>query len=320
MAQPLGAFESSNTRTVSPTMLTFRVAPRLVVPTWQMGCDRVRKGNSDAEKRGNMTETISQLFDLTGRVAMVTGGALGIGQGISFRLAEAGAAVMVMDMNDEAAQKTVERIRERGGEAQAIHADAASATDAKQAVQATVSRLGGLDILVNNAGIFPFSPALESTEELWDRVLAINLKGAFFYCQAAARAMVEAGHGGKVVNIASIDGLHPSGNLAHYDASKGGLVMLTKSLALELSPHHINVNAIAPGAIQTPGAQALSSNRPETPRTAPDEMTRAFLARIPLGRMGEPDDIAKATLFLVSPAADYVTGALLVVDGGYLLS
>lgn len=152
-------------------------------------------------------------------------------------------------------------------------------------------------------------PALEVTETLWDKVLDINLKGFFFYAQAAAKEMVNEGHAGRIINIASIDALHPTGNLVHYDSSKGGVVMMTKALALELGPRNISVNAIAPGGIQTPGASSPST---------PAEFTQAFVARIPMRRMGVPDDIAKVVLFLASSAADYMTGSLLVVDGGFL--
>jgi len=255
----------------------------------------------------------SQLFDLSGKAAIVTGGAVGIGQGIAFRLAEAGAAVMISDVNAEAATVTVNQMRSRGWKAEAIKADAASVADARKVTQATAETFGSLDILVNNAGIFPVSPALEISEQLWDKVLAVNLKGVFFYSQAAAARMIETRREGRIINIASIDSLHPSGQLAHYDASKGGVHMVTKSLALELAPHHITVNAIAPGVIQTPGAKVVMSG---TPGMSAD----AFTSRIPLGRMGEPDDIAKVALFLASAAADYMTGSLIVVDGGYLLS
>jgi 2-dehydro-3-deoxy-D-gluconate 5-dehydrogenase len=253
--------------------------------------------------------SIAQLFDLTGKAAIVTGGAMGIGQGIALRLAEAGAGVMVTDINLEAATNTVNQIRSKGGKAEAIKADASSVADAKRTVQETVRAFGRLDIIVNNAGIYPFAPALQMNEELWDKVLDINLKGLFFYSQAAAQEMMNEGHGGKIINIASIDALHPTGNLVHYDASKGGVVMVTKALALELGPHNITVNAIAPGGIQTPGAGG--------PVTS-DEFVQAFIARIPMRRMGVPDDIAKVVFFLASGASDYMTGSLVVVDGGVL--
>lgn len=253
--------------------------------------------------------SIPQLFDLTGKVAIVTGGAMGIGQGIAYRLAEAGAAVMITDVNLEAAGTTVNQIRSKGGKAEAIKADASSVADAGRAVQETVRVFGRLDILVNNAGIYPMVPALEVSEALWDKVLDINLKGYFFYTQAAAQEMINEGHAGKIVNIASIDALHPTGNLVHYDSSKGGVVMMTKALALELGPRNICINAIAPGGIQTPGAAI--------PQEAV-EMVQAFTSRIPLRRMGAPDDIAKVVLFLASAASDYMTGSLLVVDGGFL--
>jgi 2-deoxy-D-gluconate 3-dehydrogenase len=253
--------------------------------------------------------SIAHLFDLTGKAAIVTGGAMGIGQGIALRLAEAGAGVLITDINLEAAFNTVNQIRSKGGKAEAIKADASSVADAKRTVQETVRAFGRLDIIVNNAGIYPFAPALQMTEELWDKVLDINLKGLFFYSQAAAQEMMNEGHGGKIINIASIDALHPTGNLVHYDASKGGVVMVTKALALELGPHNIMVNAIAPGGIQTPGASG--------PVTS-DEFLQAFISRIPLRRVGVPDDIAKVVFFLASGASDYMTGSLVVADGGVL--
>ena len=265
-------------------------------------------------------ETIAQLFDLTGKSAMVTGAAMGIGRGIALRLAEAGASVMITDIEEEPARQAAREIRERGGRADAIRGDAASAADAGKVVRAVVEAFGRLDILVNNAGIFRFSPALEMTEELWDKTLDINLKGTFFHSQAAAREMIRAGHGGKIVNIASMDALHPTQReLSHYEASKGGVVMLTKALALEFAPHDILVNAIAPGPILTPGSMAMTES--VLARGEPmEELTKNFLNRLPLKRMGDPDDIAKVALFLASAASDYMTGSLVLVDGGYLLS
>jgi 2-deoxy-D-gluconate 3-dehydrogenase len=259
--------------------------------------------------------TISELFDLKGKGAIVTGAAMGIGRGIASRLAEAGAGVVVADINLEAAQETVRQIKAADGQAVAVQADAASVADAEKVAQAALAHFGRLDILVNNAGIFPFSPALQLTEALWDKVIDINLKGVVFYSQAAARKMVEAKQGGRIINIASIDALHPTGNLVHYDASKGGVVMATKALALEFGPLGITVNAIAPGGINTPGASAGTAGVEIDP-----EMMKHFMTRIPLRRMGEPDDIATSALFLASEAANYITGTLLVVDGGFLLS
>jgi 2-deoxy-D-gluconate 3-dehydrogenase len=264
-------------------------------------------------------KSLSELLDLRQQTAIVTGGAKGIGEGIARRLAEAGAAVVIADMDEAGAQATAQDIERQGGRAMAFRADVSDASSVHAMVDAAISAYGRLDILVNNAGIFPFSPALELSEELWDRVLAVNLKGTFLCSQAAARRMVEQGPGGRIVNIASIDALHPTGNLVHYDASKAGVVMLTKALALELGPLGVRVNAIAPGGIQTPGAQA-AMQRVLPAGVDPEELARGFLARIPLKRMGEPDDIALAVLFLATELSSYVTGALLVVDGGFLLS
>jgi 2-deoxy-D-gluconate 3-dehydrogenase len=267
-----------------------------------------------------ISQSIVQLFDLTGKAAIVTGGAMGLGQAIAFRLAEAGASVMITDIDMGAASQTVEEIKGSGGKALAIYADAASITDAKKAVKTIVKEFGRLDILVNNAGIFSFTPALQMTEETWDRTLNINLKGTFFYSQVAAQQMIKAGHGGKIVNMASMDGLHPTRlELSHYNASKGGVITLTKALARELAPYGILVNAIVPGPIMTPGSMALAAALSDRGESL-EELTKEFMARLPLPRLGEPDDIAKVVLFVVSTAADYMTGSLVLVDGGYLLS
>jgi len=270
--------------------------------------------------------TNAQLLDLTNQVAIVTGGGMGIGQAIALRLAEAGATVTIGDINEAAASETVSRIQAQGGKASAVRVDMGAVGEVEALIAVAASRFGRLDILVNNAGIFPMSPAEAITEALWDKVQGINLKGVFFAAQAAAKLMIAAGHGGRIINIASIDALHPTGFLAHYDASKGGVVMLTKSLALEYGRHGILVNAIAPGSIETPGALAATTGSgvelSATGGASPSAATSAaetFLAHIPLGRMGEPDDIAMAALFLASPAARYMTGSLLVVDGGYLV-
>jgi len=273
-----------------------------------------KEGVSNVAKK-----TIAQIFDLTGKGAIVTGGGMGIGRAIVMRLAEAGAAVMIVDIDMDAAGKVVQRVKEKGGKAEAIKADIRSLADAKKVAEGTVQAFGSLDILVNNAGIYPISKALDTTEELWDRVLDINLKGTFFFCQAAAREMIKAKHGGKIINLASIDAVHPMGDVSHYNASKGGVLSLTKALALEWAPHGIIVNAIAPGSIWTPGSEKIRVQQ-EAAGKDPMEMLKKFQTRWPMGRPGEPDDIAKVVVFYASDAVTYVTGTMLPVDGGYLLS
>ncbi|MCP4595993.1 SDR family NAD(P)-dependent oxidoreductase [Neptuniibacter sp.] len=267
------------------------------------------------------TDSISQVFDLSGKGAVVTGGGSGIGKAISTRLAEAGAGVVIADINEEVARETVKEITAAGGKAQAIRADVLSTEDAKQAVESTASSFGSVDILVNNAAIYPAASVLEMSEEAWDKVLNTNLKGLFFFSQVAAQQMVSEDHGGKIINIASIEAVHPTIGHSHYDASKGGVLMVTKALALELAPHKILVNAIAPGVIWTPGLETLLPLFCEPAGlTLELLMEMTVYPRIPLGRVGESDDIAKVALFLASGFSDYMTGETLVVDGGYLLS
>ncbi len=270
-----------------------------------------------------LSPTISELINLSKKVAIVTGGALGIGQAICFRLAEAGAAVMVVDINLDAAKETVSKIVEHGGKAKAISADASSPAGADKVIKETIDEFGSIDILVNNAGIYPMSPMFDTTEEMWDKVLGLNLTGVFFYTQKVAKAIADLEKGGKIINLASIDGFHPTGNLVHYDASKGGVIMMTKALALELAPYKITVNAVAPGGISTPGADAISEpsrKQMESQGMTGEQIMQAFVARIPLGRMGIPDDIAKVILFLASDLSGYMTGTTVIADGGYLLS
>lgn len=265
-------------------------------------------------------QTIGELFNLSGKAAVVTGGASGIGEAICRRLAEAGAAVTVMDINLDGARRLAGAIESAGGKAQAVQADASSTADAERVMESTAQAFGSVDILVNNAGIYPMSPVLNTTEQLWDRVINLNLKGTFLYSQAAARRMIAAGRGGRIINIASTDGLKPTGMVAHYNASKGGVVMLTKAMALELAPHRILVNAVAPGGILTPGTLGTQQELQRIKGKTLEEMINDFAARFPLGRMGDPDDVARAILFLAGGASDYITGSIIVVDGGYLLS
>lgn len=258
-------------------------------------------------------------FDLSGKSAVVTGGAMGIGHGIVSRFVEAGAKVIVADLDGEAAALAAKGA-EGPGRAQALAVDVADDDAGETMVRAAVEAFGSLDILINNAGIYPMVPMLEMTTETFDRVYRVNLRGLAFASKAAAARMIQQGTGGAIVNVASIDAFRPSRvGLAAYDASKGGVVMFTKSLALELGPHGIRVNAIAPGGITTEGTSMPLQESGMTEEEMA-EMLEQFTGRIPLRRMGVPDNIATATVFLASGAADYMTGETVVVDGGVLLS
>ncbi len=244
---------------------------------------------------------------------------MGIGFGIVRRLVEAGAGVVIGDIDERAAEAAAGSVKPPG-RAVAMRADVTDPASGEHLVARCVETFGSLDILVNNAGIFPLVPMLGTTPELFDRVLAVNLKGAAFVAKAAAARMIAQARGGKIINIASIDSLRPSMiGLAAYDASKGGVLMLTKGLALELAPHGIQVNAIAPGGVATEGVAKFTAGLGLTPQQQ-EEMTRQSIARIPLGRLGVPDDIAKVAVFLASSASDYMTGDVVVVDGGMLLT
>ena len=227
---------------------------------------------------------------------------------------------MIADIDLDAANETADRIRSKDGTAEAISADASSAWDVQKVVQVTVDAFGGIDILVNNAGIFPLVPVLDVPEDLWDQVIDINLKGAFLYAKAAGAAMAKAGQGGRIINLASVDGMRPNGMAAHYNASKGGVLMLTKALALELAPHRILVNSVSPGGITTPGTDTARQNVTKSMGIPEEDILQGWIQRVPLKRMGEPDEVARAVLFLAGAAADFITGANIVVDGGYLLS
>jgi 2-deoxy-D-gluconate 3-dehydrogenase len=261
----------------------------------------------------------SNPFDISGLNTIVTGGAMGIGFGIAKRFVESGANVVIADIDAKAAEAAANKLSEGPGKAVPMQVDISDYDAGEKMVKKCVDEFGSVDILVNNAGIFPNVPMLEMDPKLFDKVLAVNLRGLAYASKAAAARMIEQGKGGKIINIASIDSIHPSMvGLAAYDASKGGVAMFTKAFALEVAPHDIRVNAIAPGAIATEGVANPSKEgkmSAEQMKSVLDE----FIKMIPLGRMGKPDDIATATVFLASPAADYITGAMLVVDGGRLL-
>ena len=260
---------------------------------------------------------IHDLLNLKGKAAIVTGGAKGIGYGIAYRLAEAGAKVLIADMDEATAQKTAQELSAKGWTAEAVKADVSNEEDVKKMVDACHEKFGSVDILVNNAGIYPPAPVAQMTEEQFDKVIHVNLRGVFLTTKYAAEVMKPQG-GGKIINVTSIDALHPSMvGLAHYDASKHGEWGFTKNSALELAEHKIWVNAIAPGGIATPGVAAMSQGASAEQMAA---STKTFMAKIPMHRMGEPDDIGMVALFLASDMSGYMTGEQIVVDGGALLS
>ena len=261
---------------------------------------------------------INELIDLKGKCAIVTGGAMGIGFAISYRFAEAGAAVVIADVNDKEAEKTCQCLKETGYSAIPIHCDVSNEKDIKNMFNTAVSKMGGVDILVNNAGIYPRIPLAQMTGDDFNRVIAVNLKGVFLCSREASQCMIERRKGGCIINLASIDAVHPSAKaLSAYDASKGGVLTMTKSLALELGQHYIRVNAIAPGVILTEGAMSKMRGSATDQGRA---QLKSFMSRMALGRMGKPDDIARVALFLASDLASYITGSVIFVDGGYLIS
>lgn len=241
---------------------------------------------------------------LKDKVVIVTGAGQGIGESIAKEMSKEGAKVVVSDLNEENAKRVALEIDLVGGSVIAIKCDVSKKEDVDNLINKTIEHFGELNILVNNAGIFPYKPFLEMKEADWDKVLDINLKSVFLTSNASAKVMKE---GSKIVSISSIASLVGFESLSHYCASKGGVNGFTRALALELAKKKINVNVVAPGAIKTPGATT-------------DEATEKQISpSIPANRMGEPVDIANAVIFLASDKADYITGQILVVDGGYVL-
>jgi glucose 1-dehydrogenase len=248
---------------------------------------------------------------LKGQVAIVTGAGRGIGGALARGLAREGAAVVVNYSRAAAEAKQVATdIQAAGGRAAAVQADVSQLADHDRLIAAALDDFGGLNILVNNAGIEFREPFLTTTEEQFDQTLSVNLKGAYFLSQKAAQVMVGAGKGGKIINISSCHDTVPLNLRSAYGVSKGGLAMLTRSLALELAEHKINVNGLSPGAILT----EMNSARLSKP-----DVRERLLARIPWNRLGAGEDCVGACVFLASADSDYVTGATLYVDGGLLL-
>jgi len=243
---------------------------------------------------------------LAGRVAAITGGALGIGRATARLFGAEGALVAVGDIDAAAAEAVAREVTGAGGRAIAVGVDVGDAGQAQAFVERVVADLGRLDVMFANAGIAHSAPFLEHPEAQWQRVLRVNLTGVFLTCQAAARQMVRQG-GGRIITTASINGFRGVENLVGYNAAKAGVIELTRTMAVELAQHGITVNAIAPAQIDTRLTRGL-----------PAEARRRRVERIPLGRFGEPEEVARAALFLASDDATYVTGHTLAVDGGYL--
>lgn len=255
-----------------------------------------------------------KLFDLSGRVALVTGAGVGFGEAISLGFAEFGCDIAACDLTLAGPQSTAERVRKMGKRAIALTADVSVPADIFAMVDATVREFGRIDILVNCAGIPQHDPAETIAIETWDRVLDINLRGTFLCCQAAGRVML-AQKSGVIINFSSIAGAVGVGRGANaYCASKGGVNALTKQLALEWADRGIRVNAIAPCQFMTPGLKEVMAK----PQFDPKKLMETWISGIPLGRVGEPEEIVGPTLFLASDASSMVTGVVLPVDGGYL--
>lgn len=253
------------------------------------------------------------MFNLKNKIALVTGAKQGMGKSHAIMLAKQGAKVVLTDTNQEECQVVADEIISNGGEAIAFKMDVLSLEEINTVFDKVIEKWGRIDILVNNAGIYKSKEALEITEEDWDQTIDINLKGQFFCAQRAAKEMKKT-KGGKIINIASI----ASGQVgkgvyggSHYTASKGGIIGMTETLAIEWAPLGININVIGPGAIDTPMVHSSQ---------IPKEQLDGLLSQIPLKRMGNPEEVSAAVVFLASDEASYITGATFFVDGGWLAS
>ena len=239
------------------------------------------------------------------KTALITGAGQGIGRGIAVRLARDGYNIAIADINLNNLAEAAQEISALGVRVLKIEADVSNVHDVQHMIQATVDEFDSLDVLVNNAGIYPFTPFMDITEEQWDKVIAVNLKSVFLCSQAAARIMPD---GSRIIMTSSVASMLGFSGLVHYCASKGGINGLVRALALELAPRQITVNAVAPGSIITPGTSNIDEGS-----------QKATMAKIPLGRLGKPQDIAAAVAFLASEGAGYITGQVLVVDGGWTI-
>lgn len=249
-------------------------------------------------------------MNLEGKVAIVTGGAQGIGKGIVERYVKENAKVAIFDIDKDMLEATEAEMKSMGGDVITFTVDVLSKEQIFNAVNAVADKWGHIDILVNDAGICPWADFLEIPEEDWDKVMGINLKGYFLMSQAVGRIMSKQKDGGSIIHMSSVNGLAAEAQIAHYNVSKGGINMLTMSMALELAKYNIRVNAICPGFIDT----RLNCSDIEN-----EEWLKEYLKTIPMGRVGKPSDIASAAFFLASDDSVYITGHLLVVDGGQII-
>ena len=249
---------------------------------------------------------MTHLPDFSGQTVLVTGGATGLGLAIASAFGRAGARVALNDLSPESLAKASSDLSNQGIDCRVFMADVTDSSAVNRMVDEVRKMVGPIDILIANAGLYPVSSFLDMTEDEWDRVLDTNLKGTFLSCQAVARAMVERGNGGQIITMGSGAANRAISGWSHYCTSKAGVVMLTRSMAMELAEHSIRVNAILPGYIDVErGGAHLDPNYKETARQS-----------VPIGRPGVPEDIANAVLLLASPLAGYITGATLPVDGG----
>ena len=253
--------------------------------------------------------TGASLFDLTGKVALVTGASKGLGNAIAVGLARAGARLALCARSREGLAETRAAVEAAGGEARTFEMDVLSRASVRDAVSAAVAEMGRIDILVNNAGVNVRKPALELAEEEWDRVVDTNLKGYFLVAQAVGAHMV-ARRSGKVINVSSIFGAVGMNNQLAYAASKGGVAQLTKVMAIEWAPHGVTVNAVGPTYFETPLVAALRND---------PERFRFINERTPMGRWGQPEELVGTIVYLAAPASDFVTGQTVYVDGGWTI-
>ncbi len=255
-------------------------------------------------------------FSLEGKVALVTGGSRGIGQATAVAFAQAGAHIVISSRNLGDLEKVADEIRGIGRKALPVAAHMGRLENVNMLVERAMAEFGKIDILVNNAGTAPaYANCLDAQERLWDSIMNLNLKGLYFLSQAAARVMKTRGVG-KIINVASIDGFKPQENVGIYSISKAAVIMVTKSMALELAPYNIRVNAIAPGAIDTKMLNNMWANLPEAQKGL---ARNAVSTKTPLGRIGMPDEIAGAMIYLASDASSYMTGETILIDGGAML-